>query len=148
MSAKKASRTSTKNTGFTAEEKAAMKERARELKAAGNREAGLKDLQAKIAEMAPSDRATAKRIHEIVMQAAPELAPRTWYGMPAYAKDDQIVCFFQPGSKFKTRYSTLGFNEAARLDDGNMWASSFAILKLTAAEEAKIAKLIKKAVGV
>jgi uncharacterized protein YdhG (YjbR/CyaY superfamily) len=147
MSAKKVSRTSTKNTGFTAEEKAAMKERARELKSAGDREAGLKDLQTKIAEMAPTDRAMAKQVHEIIMAAAPDLAPRTWYGMPAYAKNDQVVCFFQPGSKFKTRYSTLGFNEAAKLDDGNMWASSFALLKLTAAEEAKIAKLIKKAVG-
>lgn len=147
MSAKKASRTSTKNKGFTVEEKAAMKERARELKAAGNREAGEKDLQTKIAEMSPADRAMAKRLHEIVMKTAPGLMPRTWYGMPAYAKNDEIVCFFQPASKFKTRYSSLGFNESAKLDDGNMWPTAFALTKLTSAEEAKIAKLVKKAVS-
>lgn len=147
MSAKKASRTSTKNKGFTAEEKAAMKERARELKAAGNREAGVKDLMAKIAEMPAAERAMAKRIHELVMATAPDLAPRTWYGMPAYAKDDQIVCFFQPASKFKARYATLGFNEKAQLDDGNMWPTAFALIKLTTAEETKIVKLIKKAAG-
>ena len=145
MSAKKTSRTSTKNKGFTAEEKAAMKERARELKAAGNRAAGEKDLQSKIAEMPAAERAMAKRLHELIMAAAPDLWPKTWYGMPAYAKDDQIVCFFQPASKFKARYSTLGFNERAKLDDGNMWPTSFALIKLTAAEEAKIVKLVKKA---
>jgi uncharacterized protein YdhG (YjbR/CyaY superfamily) len=145
MSAKKVSRTSTKNKGFTAEEKAAMKERAAELKAAGSREAGVKAYKAAVAGMSASDQVIAKRIHEVIMDAAPELEPRTWYGMPAYAKNEEVVCFFQPGSKFKTHYSTLGFNEAATLDDGNMWETSFAIIKLTAAEEARISKLIKKA---
>jgi uncharacterized protein YdhG (YjbR/CyaY superfamily) len=145
MSAKKVSRTSTKAKGFSDEEKAAMKERARELKAAGNRDAGIKAHKAAVAALSASDKAMANRIHEVIMAAAPELAPRTWYGMPAYARNDQVVCFFQPGSKFKTPYSTLGFSEAATLNEGNMWETSFAIMKLTTAEEERISKLIKKA---
>ena len=129
--------------GFTAEEKAAMKERARELKSAG----GESEVLEKIAEMPESDRAIAERIHAIVRATAPELAPRTWYGMPAYAKDGKVVCFFQSGSKFKTRYATLGFSDKANLDDGAMWPTAFALKKLTAAEEKKIAALVKRAVS-
>lgn len=138
--------------GFTEEEKAAMKERARELKAEErankSRADGESDALAKIAEMPPSDRAMAKRIHEIVKDNAPSLSPKTWYGMPAYANQDgKIICFFTPASKFKARYATFGFNEDAQLDDGSMWPTSFALMKLTAAEEAKIAALVKKAVS-
>ncbi len=129
--------------GFTAEEKAAMKERTRELKSAG----GESEVLEKIAEMPASDRVIAERIHAIVRATAPELAPRTWYGMPAYAKDGKVVCFFQSGSKFKTRYATLGFSDKANLDDGAMWPSAFALMKLTAAEEKKIAALVKRAVS-
>jgi uncharacterized protein YdhG (YjbR/CyaY superfamily) len=133
--------------GFTAEERAAMKERARELKAAQNREEAERDVLAKIAEMPKVDRALAKRIHEIVKATAPSLSPRTWYGMPAYANDDgKIVCFFQSADKFKSRYATFGFNEAANLDQGAMWPTSFALKELTAKEEAKIGALVKKAV--
>ena len=139
MSAKKAK----KSNGFTAEERAAMKERARELKKAG----GEGDVLAKIAEMPKSDRAMAKRIHAIVKASAPGLSPKTWYGMPAYAKDGKVVCFFQSAHKFKSRYATFGFNDAANLDEGGMWPTSFALKKLTAAEEAKIARLVKKAVS-
>jgi uncharacterized protein YdhG (YjbR/CyaY superfamily) len=152
MSAKKttrksAKRTSATNKGFTAEERAAMKERAKELKAAARREDGEKAILAKIAEMPQSDRVMAKRFHDIIKANAPDLAPKTWYGMPAYAnKDDKIVCFFQAADKFKSRYATFGFNEDANLDEGDMWPTSFALKKLTAAEEAKIAKLVKKAV--
>jgi uncharacterized protein YdhG (YjbR/CyaY superfamily) len=133
--------------GFTAEEKAAMRERARELKAAAGKADGESDVLAKIAEMPPSDRALAKRIHAIVKATAPELSPRTWYGMPAYTKDDKVVCFFQSASKFKSRYATLGFSDKANLDDGAMWATGFALKKLTAAEEKKIAALVKRAVS-
>jgi uncharacterized protein YdhG (YjbR/CyaY superfamily) len=130
---------------FTAEERAAMKERARELKAAKNREEGESDLLAKIAEMPKADRVMAERLHAIVTATAPDLAPKTWYGMPAYAKDDKVVCFFKNASKFKERYATFGFNEAANLDEGSMWPTSFALTELTAADEKKIAALVKKA---
>src|SRR5215213_6170093 len=137
--------------GFTAEERAAMKERARELKAEAraskDKAVGEADVLAKIAEMEGSDRAMAKRLHAIVKASAPDLSPRTWYGMPAYAKDRKVVCFFQSATKFKSRYATLGFNDAAHLDEGAMWPTSFALKKLTAAEEARIAALVKKAVS-
>lgn len=134
------------------EEKAAMRERAKEMKAEAraskNREEGEKTLLAAVAKMKEPDRSMAKRIHEIVKAAAPELMPKTWYGMPAYAdKDGKVICFFQAASKFGTRYSTFGFQPDAKLDDGNMWAASFALIKLTPAEEAKITALVKKAVS-
>ena len=142
--------TNKKSKGFTAEEKAAMKERAKELKAEERAEKdkaeGEKAVLAKIAEMQGSDRAIAKRIHEIVKTSAPSLSPKTWYGMPAYAnKDGKIVCFFTAASKFNSRYATFGFNDTANLDEGDMWPTSFALKKLTAAEEAKLAALVKKA---
>jgi uncharacterized protein YdhG (YjbR/CyaY superfamily) len=138
--------------GFTDEERAAMKERAKELKAEEranrDRAAGESDLLAKIAEMPEPDRSMAKRIHEIVKASAPVLSPKTWYGMPAYAnKDGKVVCFFTPASKFNSRYATFGFNDDAHLDEGNMWPASFALKELADAEEAKIAALVKKAVG-
>ena len=134
--------------GFTAEERAAMKERARELKAAKNKEEAERDVLAKIAEMPKRDRALAKRIHEIVKATAPSLSPRTWYGMPAYANDDgKIVCFFQSAAKFKSRYATFGFTDKASLDEGAMWPTSFALKELTPAEEARIVSLVKKAVS-
>jgi uncharacterized protein YdhG (YjbR/CyaY superfamily) len=137
-----------KGTGFTAEERAAMKERARELKAASAGKAdGERDVLAKIAEMPEPDRAKAERLHAIVKATAPDLSPRTWYGMPAYAKDGKVVCFFQSAHKFKSRYATIGFSDAANLDDGAMWPTSFALEKLTAAEEKKISALVKRAVG-
>jgi uncharacterized protein YdhG (YjbR/CyaY superfamily) len=136
------------STGFTAEEKAAMKERARELKAEARKADGESDLLAKIAEMPKADRVLAEGIHAIVKATAPGLAPKTWYGMPAYANEDgKIVCFFQSASKFKSRYATLGFNDAAKLDDGVMWPTTFALTKLSAAEESKIKRLVKKAVS-
>jgi uncharacterized protein YdhG (YjbR/CyaY superfamily) len=131
--------------GFTAEERAAMKERARELKR-GPAD-GEQDVLDKIAEMAEPDRVMAERIHAIVMAAAPSLAPRTWYGMPSYALDGKVVCFFQSAQKFKARYATLGFNDAAKLDDGSMWPTAFALKKLTKKDEAKIRALVKQAVG-
>jgi uncharacterized protein YdhG (YjbR/CyaY superfamily) len=135
-----------KSTGFTAEEKAAMKERARELKAEQSKAAGESDLLAKIAEMPKADRVLAERIHEIVKTTAPSLSPKTWYGMPAYANDaGKIVVFFKSAEKFKSRYATLGFEEAAQLDDGAMWPTSFALTSLTAADEKKITALVKKA---
>jgi len=137
--------------GFTAEEKAAMKERARELKAqeraAQDREAGEKDVLAKIAEMPEPDRVMAQRIHDIVNQTAPNLMPRTWYGMPAYTHEGKVVVFFKSADKFKSRYATLGFEEEARLDDGDMWPTSYALTRLTAADETKIAAMVRKAVG-
>jgi uncharacterized protein YdhG (YjbR/CyaY superfamily) len=139
--------------GFTADEKVAMKERARELKAAERRGRGASkadgesDVLAKIAEMPDSDRAMAERLHELIKASAPELSPRTWYGMPAYAKDGKVVCFFQSASKFKSRYATLGFSDNANLDDGDMWPTSFALKELTAAEEKKIGQLVKTAVS-
>jgi uncharacterized protein YdhG (YjbR/CyaY superfamily) len=135
-----------KSSGFTAEERAAMKERTRELKAQKNKADGEAAVLAKIAEMKGSDRAMAKRIHAIVKATAPDLTPRTWYGMPAYTKDDKVVCFFKNAQKFKSRYATLGFNDTANLDNGNMWPVDFALKKLTPAEEKKIAALVKKAV--
>ena len=133
--------------GFTAAEKAAMKERARELKAEKSKEDGEKTLLAKVAEMPPADRSLAKKLHAIVRGNAPDLTPKTWYGMPAYANaDGKVVCFFQAASKFGARYATFGFNDAANLDDGAMWPTSFALTKLTPADEKKIASLVKKAV--
>ena len=142
-----------KSDGFTAEEKAAMKERAKELKAEAraskNREEGEKAVLEAIAQMKdPTDRSMGKRIHEIVTAAAPELMPKTWYGMPAYANaDGKVICFFQAASKFGVRYATFGFQPDAKLDEGNMWAASFALIKLTSAEEKKIVALVKKAVS-
>ena len=133
--------------GFTAEERAAMKERAKELKAAKNAAEDESDVLAKIAEMPEPDRAMAARIHAIVKAAAPALAPRTWYGMPAYARDGKVVCFFQSAAKFKSRYATFGFNDSANLDDGEMWPTSFALKALTAADERKIGALVKRAVS-
>lgn len=133
-----------KSAGFTPEERAAMRERVRELKARGD---GEKDVLAKIAEMREPDRTMAKRIHAIVKERASALSPKTWYGMPAYAKDDQVVCFFQSAQKFKVRYATLGFSDKAALDDGSMWPTSFAVKALNAAVEARIAALLKKAVA-
>ena len=148
--AKKGTTTSSKRTGagskFTAEERAAMKERAKELKAAKTKEEGERALLEKIAEMPKPDRVMAERLHAIVTKSAPNLSPKTWYGMPAYAKDDQIVCFFKSADKFKSRYATLGFEEAANLDEGAMWPTSFALKRLTAADEKKIGALVKKAV--
>jgi uncharacterized protein YdhG (YjbR/CyaY superfamily) len=135
------------SSGFTAEERAAMRERAREIKAQGEKVDGERDLLAKIAEMPPADRAIAERVHSIVTAAAPGLVPKTWYGMPAYAKDGKIVCFFKSADKFKSRYATLGFEEAANLDDGPMWPTSFALKELTAACETKIRALVKQAVS-
>jgi uncharacterized protein YdhG (YjbR/CyaY superfamily) len=136
---------------FSRAEMDAMKERAKELKASARREAdeaeGERDVLAKIAEMPKSDRVIAERIHAIVKASAPGLAAKTWYGMPAYAKDGKLVCFFKAADKFKSRYATFGFEEAANLDDGTMWATSWALTKLTAADEAKIAELVKKAAG-
>lgn len=152
MSAKKAlgssgSRTGAAGSGFTAEEKAAMRERAKELKAQASRADGEKALLEKIAEMEGADRAMATRLHAIVTESAPELSPRTWYGMPAYARDGKVVCFFQAADKFKTRYATLGFSDTANLDDGSIWPVAFALKALTPKEEAKIVALVKKAVG-
>jgi uncharacterized protein YdhG (YjbR/CyaY superfamily) len=159
MSTKKDTRTAAKGTseidtkskGFTDAERAAMKERAKELKAEArrgkDRAAGESDLLAKIAEMPKADRAMAERVHAIVTASAPALSPKTWYGMPAYANDGKVVCFFQSAEKFKSRYATLGFSDAANLDEGAMWPTSFALKKLTAADEARIGALVKKAVS-
>jgi uncharacterized protein YdhG (YjbR/CyaY superfamily) len=155
MSAKKATQKSTKSTtaidkkskGFTAEERAAMKERAQELKAAARKADGESAVLAKIAEMPEPDRAIGKRLHAIIKASAPALSPKTWYGMPAYAKDGKVVCFFQSADKFKSRYATLGFSDGANLDEGAMWPTSFALKELTAAEEARIGALVKKAVS-
>ena len=136
-----------KSKGFTAEERAAMKERARELKAEAAKADGESAVLAKIAEMQGSDRAMAKRLHAIVKASAPGLAPKTWYGMPAYAKDGKVVCFFQSAQKFKSRYATVGFSDEANLDKGAMWPTSFALKELTAAEEAKIGAVVKRAVS-
>jgi uncharacterized protein YdhG (YjbR/CyaY superfamily) len=142
-------KTTTRKTskGFTDEEKAAMRERARELKQAKGKADGESDVLAKIAEMPKADRAMAKRLHELIKASAPELSPRTWYGMPAYTKDGKVVCFFRPAGKFKDRYATFGFNDAANLDDGAMWPTSFALTKLSAAEEKKIRALVNQAVS-
>lgn len=154
MSSKTDTKKSTRKSGegFTAEEKAAMKARARELKAEAraskNREEGEKAVFAAIAQMEESDRTMATRLHEIIKESAPDLMPKTWYGMPAYADaDGKVICFFQAASKFNVRYATFGFQPDANLDDGDMWAASFALIRLTAAEEAKIKALVKKAVS-
>jgi hypothetical protein len=148
---KPAKRTTGKTSkGFTAEEQAAMRERAQELKAtarsprAGKAD-GESDVLAKIADMPERDRAMAKRLHALIKASAPALSPRTWYGMPAYAKDGKVVCFFQSSHKFKTRYATLGFSDRANLDEGAMWPTAFALKELTAADEARIGTLVKKA---
>ena len=147
MSTKKTTAKAKASSGFTAAERAAMKERARELKAETQKADGEKTLLAKVAEMPPADRSMAKKLHAIVRESAPDLTPKTWYGMPAYANaDGKVVCFFQAASKFEARYATFGFNDAANLDDGEMWPTSFALKKLAAADEKKIAALVKKAV--
>jgi uncharacterized protein YdhG (YjbR/CyaY superfamily) len=133
--------------GFTKEERAAMRERARELKAAAGKEEGEAAVVAKIAEMPKADRVMAERLHALIKASAPDLSPRTWYGMPAYAKDDKVVCFFKSADKFKSRYATLGFSDKANLDEGRMWPTDFALKELTAAEERKIGALVKKAVS-
>ena len=147
-SAKKGKRQPVKSTnkqeGFTAEEKAAMKARARELKDTADGESAVR---AAIAAMSPQDRAIAKRLHELIKAAAPDLSPKTWYGMPAYAKDGKVVCFFRNAGKFKERYAMLGFNDSAQLDEGSMWPVAFALTELTAADEAKIRALVKRAVS-
>ena len=151
MSAKKATHKSTKSTtatgkkskGFTDEERAAMKDRAQELKA----EARESDVLAKIAEMPEPDRALGKRLHEIIRASAPALSPKLWYGMPAYARDDKVVCFFQSAQKFNSRYATFSFSDNANLDEGAMWPTSFALKELTATEEAMISALVKRAVS-
>jgi uncharacterized protein YdhG (YjbR/CyaY superfamily) len=142
-----ASRKTTKkaSTTFSAEERAAMREAAKERKA-GSAD-GESDVLAKIAEMQDADRAMAERLHAIIKAKAPGLAPRTWYGMPAYAKDDKVVCFFKPAAKFKNRYATLGFSDKANLDDGSMWPTEFALKKLSRAEEKRIVALLEQAVG-
>jgi uncharacterized protein YdhG (YjbR/CyaY superfamily) len=152
-SAKRSTATGARARAFTEEERAAMKERAQELEAearrgkrAGNSD-GESDLLAKVAAMRGPDRDMATRIHELIRTSAPELSPRTWYGMPAYAKDGKVVCFFQGADKFKSRYATFGFSDAANLDDGAMWPTSFALKELTAAAETRIATLVKRAVG-
>jgi uncharacterized protein YdhG (YjbR/CyaY superfamily) len=133
--------------GFTDEEKAAMMDRVQEQKIAARQAEGESDLLAKVAELLEPDRTMAKRIHAIVKASAPALSPTTWYGMPAYAKDGKVVCFFQSAQKFKTRYATLGFSDKAKLDEGNMWPNAYALTKLTAADEARIGALVKKAVS-
>jgi uncharacterized protein YdhG (YjbR/CyaY superfamily) len=161
MSARKATQKSTKSTtpgrktskGFTDEERSAMKARAQELKAEARRSPragkadGESDVLAAIAEMPEPDRAMAKRLHAIIRASAPALSPKTWYGMPAYAKNGKVVCFFTAASKFNSRYATFGFNDEANLDEGGMWPTSFALKELTATEEAKISALVKKAVS-
>jgi uncharacterized protein YdhG (YjbR/CyaY superfamily) len=150
-SAKSTSATGEKHEGFTDEERAAMKERAQELKAAAradkDKAEGESAVLAKIAEMKEPDRAMAERLHAIIKASAPALSPKTWYGMPAYARDGKVVCFFQSAQKFNTRYATLGFSDAANLDEGALWPTAFALKELTAAEEARIAALVKKAVS-
>jgi hypothetical protein len=150
MSTKKAAAKPTKSTkskGFTDDERAAMKERAEELKAERANKDGESLVLAKIAEMKGPDRTMAKRLHALIRASAPDLAPKTWYGMPAYAKDGKVVCFFQSAQKFKSRYATLGFSDRANLDEGEMWPTSFALKKLTAADEARISTLVKRAVS-
>lgn len=152
MSAKNDTQKSAKSKGFTAEERAAMKERAQEQKAEArenkSRAEGEQDVQAKIAEMTAADRALAERLHAIIKASAPILTPRTWYGMPAYAnKEGKIVCFFQAAQKFNTRYATLGFNDSANLDEGDMWPTAFALKEMTTDLEVKIGELVKKAIS-
>jgi uncharacterized protein YdhG (YjbR/CyaY superfamily) len=150
-SAKRAPATDKTSQGWTDEERAAMKQRARELKAEAraskDRETGERDVLAKIAELPEPDRSMAERLHAVVTASAPDLSPRTWYGMPAYAKGGKVVCYFTPASKFKERYATFGFNAEANLDEGTMWPTSFALTELTADDEARIGALVKKAVS-
>ncbi|TMG02353.1 MAG: DUF1801 domain-containing protein [Chloroflexi bacterium] len=148
-SAKSTTTTNKTSEGFTPEERAAMKERAQEMKAAARRGKadGESDVLAKIAEMPEPDRAMAERLHAIIKASAPALSPKTWYGMPAYAKDGKVVCFFQSAHKFNSRYATFGFSDEANLDEGRLWPVSFALKELTAAEEARIGALVKKAVS-
>jgi len=150
-SAKSTTATGKASKGFSDEERAAMKERAKELKAEAraekDRAAGERAVLEKIAEMPEPDRSMAERLHAIVKESAPVLSPKTWYGMPAYAREDKVVCFFTPASKFKERYATFGFNAEANLDEGTMWPTSFALTELTAADEARIAALVKQAVS-
>ena len=149
--AKKTAKTRTSATktapAFSAEERSAMKERAKEVKAAKSGADNTTALLDKIAELEGPDREMAEKLHELITRAAPDLAPRLWYGMPAYAKDGKVLCFFQPATKFKTRYATLGFNDVARLDDGSMWPSAYALTALTAKDEKKVVALITKAVS-
>ena len=150
-SVKKSARTSTAtgkaSKGFTSEERAAMRERAQELKTAAGKVEEESAVLAKIAAMLAQDRAMGERLHAIIKASAPELSPRLWYGMPAYARDGNVVCFFQAAQKFKTRYATLGFSDKATLDEGHMWPTAFALKELTAADEARISALVKKAVS-
>jgi len=143
-STQQSAKSTSKKDGFSAEEKAAMRARARELK---NKTDGESAVRASIASMSPPDRAIAERLHELIKAAAPDLSPKTWYGMPAYAKDGKVVCFFRNAGKFKERYAMFGFNDTAKLDEGSMWPVAFALTKLTAADEAKIRALVKNAVG-
>ena len=145
-STKRASSTRTSAGGFTAEERAAMKDRARELKAGQDKAADERAVLEKIAEMKGADRAMGKRLHAVITEAAPSLAPRLWYGMPAYAKDGKVLCFFQSAAKFKSRYATFGFSDEANLDKGTLWPVSYALQELTPADEKKIAALVKQAV--
>ncbi len=147
MATNSKTRSTSGKSGFSAEERAAMRERARELKAEASRADGEKTLLKKVAEMPEPDRSMATRIHEIVTAVAPELAPKTWYGMPAYARDGKVICFFQAASKFDARYASFGFNDDANLDDGAMWPTYFAIKELTKAGEAKIRALVQQAVS-
>jgi uncharacterized protein YdhG (YjbR/CyaY superfamily) len=144
-SAKRTTATDKTSEGWTDEERAAMKERAKELKA--DKAGGERAVLAKIAEMPEPDRALAERLHAIIKASAPALSPKTWYGQPAYAKDGKVVCFFQSAQKFNARYATFGFNDTANLDEGTMWPTAFALTELTAADEARIAALVKKAVS-
>jgi len=146
-SAKSSTATKKRYEGFTDQEKDAMKDRVQEQKVASRKADGESEVLAKIAEMREPDRAMARRLHAIIKTSAPALSPRTWYGMPAYAKDGKVLCFFQSAQKFKTRYATFGFNDAAKLDEGAMWPVAFALTKLTADDEARIGALVKKAVS-
>jgi len=146
-SAKSTTATGKTSKRFSDEERAAMKERAKELKAEAGKADGERALLAKLAEMPEPDRAMGERLHAIVKASAPDLTPKTWYGMPAYAKDGKVVCFFTPASKFKERYATFGFNATANLDEGTMWPTAFALTELTADDEARIGALVKKAVS-
>ena len=145
-SAKGTTATRKRYDGFTDEERAAMKDRVEEQKVAARREDGENAVLEKIAEMQPKDRALAKRLHAVIKASEPTLTPRLWYGMPAYAKDGKLICFFQSAQKFKTRYATLGFSDAAHLDEGTMWPNAYALTELTAADEARIAALVKRAI--
>ena len=149
MAETKTARKGTRSDGFTAEERAAMKERSRELKAGarGKKADGESDVLAKISEMQEPDRVMAERLHALIKAGTPELSPRTWYGMPAYARDDKVLCYFKPAAKFKMRYATLGFSDKANLDDGAMWPVEFALVAWTDGEEKRVGELLKRAVS-